>query len=105
MPDVTFKCDCPESHVGVFVTEPKSHSPVASLLFQQAGTQALRLSAGVYDVWYCVHGTPQTNYGLGVTVGGRMSPTGGMLPMEGQDRGLCTLFVPATDNRSRRSST
>jgi len=99
MPDVIFKCDCPDSHVGVFVTEPGSHSPIASLLFQQSGTEVLRLRAGVYDVWYCVHGAPQTNYGLRVTVGGRMPPTGGRLPMDGQDRGFCTLFVPVTDNR------
>ncbi len=93
--DVTFVCECPQSHVEAVVQEPAGRSEVGRLLFEQSGRRRLRLAAGVYDIAYRAQGTAETPFLLKVVGGGSMRPVDRRLPPDGQAAGARLLFVVA----------
>lgn len=93
MAKVTFACECPQSHVGVFIQRATQPAQIASLLFETTGKKSATLAAGAWDVAYRAQGTPRTTFSLKVAEGGTMSPVERTLSDQGQAAGTRTLTV------------
>ena len=95
MPKVTFKCGCPQSIATVHAQKTTDQSETDALIFKTSGSKDMDLSNGEYDVVYRATGTPETDFSLEVTKGGKMNKVERTLPKDGKAGGNRKLVVSA----------